>query len=86
MVDHFPEGLDALRGKDLPPHIPVSLITAGIPPISEDIWRKCHEEMVMSSQKHTLMIAEGNAHDILDENPVLVLNAIVGLCTSIQSE
>jgi hypothetical protein len=86
MVDHFPEGLDALRGKDLPAHIPVKLITAGDFPLSADVWRECHEEMVRESEMHEMIIAEGNGHDILDENPILVLNTIAGLCEYIQSQ
>jgi pimeloyl-ACP methyl ester carboxylesterase len=85
MVDFFPKALDVLRGKKLPPHIPALLITAGNPPFSESVWRKCHEEMVMNSEKHQLLIAEGNNHDILDENPGLVLNVIIELVNRIKS-
>ena len=86
MVDHFPEALEIMKDKKLPKHIPVILITAGNPPVSEDIWRKCHEEMVMNSEKHKLIIAQGNHHDILAENPELVLNTIVELTNIIKSE
>jgi pimeloyl-ACP methyl ester carboxylesterase len=86
IVDHFPEALEKLRGKELPKHIPVILITAGNPPFSLDIWRKCHEEMVMNSEKHKLIIAQGNHHDILAENPKLVLNTIIELTNIIKSE
>ena len=86
MVDFFPEALEALRGKELPTQIPAILVTAGNPPFSADVWRKCHEEMVMDSAKHELLIAKGNNHDIVDENPELVLETIADLVNRIESE
>ena len=86
IVDSFSESFEAIRGKELPPQIPVILITAGNAPFSEDVWRKCHEEMVMNSEKHKMIIAEGNNHDIVDENPKLVLNTIIELINIINSE
>jgi pimeloyl-ACP methyl ester carboxylesterase len=86
MVDLFPKALEVLRGKELPPHIPALLITSGSPPFSERIWRKCHEEMVMNSRKHQLIIAEENNHDILDENPELILKAIIEFVDRVKSE
>ena len=85
MVDFSPRFVEVMRGKELPPQIPVLLITAGNAPFSESGWRKCHEEMVMNSEKHQLFIAEGNNHDILDENPELVLKAIIELVNRIRS-
>ena len=85
MVDFFPKALDAMRGKELPKHIPVILITSGNPPFP-DVWRKCHQEMVANSEKHKLLIAEGNNHDIVDENPELVLKTIIELINRIKSE
>jgi pimeloyl-ACP methyl ester carboxylesterase len=85
MVDFFPKALEALRGKELPPQIPAILITAGNPPFSASVWRKSHEEMVMNSAKHQLLIAEGNNHDILAENAGLVLNAVIELVNRVKS-
>jgi pimeloyl-ACP methyl ester carboxylesterase len=85
IVDFFPESFEAMRGEELPPHIPMILITSGIPPFSKDIWRQCHEEMVMNSEKHQLIIAEGNHHDIVEENPELVLKTIRELINRIKS-
>jgi pimeloyl-ACP methyl ester carboxylesterase len=79
MVDHFPEALAALRGAELPPNTPALLITAGNAPFSETVWRRCHKEMVMHSAKHQLLIAEGHNHDILEENPQLILDGIIEL-------
>ena len=79
MVDHFPEALAALRGAGLPPDTPALLITAGNAPFSERVWRRCHEEMVMHSVEHQLLIAEGHNHDILEENPQLILDGIIEL-------
>lgn len=85
MVDFFPKALAALRGTELPSRIPVILITSGNPPFP-DVWRKCHEEMVMNSEKHKLVIAEGNNHDIVEENPELVLTTIIDLVNRVRSE
>jgi len=86
MVDSFPVGLEALRGKEIPREIPVILVTAGNAPLSDDLWRRCHGEMVMNSEKHRLIVAEGNNHDIVDENPELVLKTIIELVSLIRSE
>jgi len=86
IVDFFPEALETLRGKELPTQIPVILITAGNPPFSKDLWRKCHEEMIVNSEKHKLLIAEGNNHNIVSQNPELVLKTIIELVNRIKSE
>jgi len=77
MVDFSSEGFDAMRGKELPGQTPVLLITSGNPPFMEEMWRQCHEDMVRHSDKHQLLIAEGNNHDIVEENPELVLNSTI---------
>lgn len=85
MVDFFPEALEIMRGKELPKQIPVILITSGNPPFP-GVWRKCHEELVMNSEKHKLLIAEGNNHDIVEENPELVLNTIIELVNTLREQ
>jgi pimeloyl-ACP methyl ester carboxylesterase len=85
MVDNFPKALAALRGKALPPNTPALLITAGNAPFSPELWRRCHEEMVANSEKHRLLVAEGHNHDILDENPELILNGIVELVDRVRA-
>lgn len=86
MTDYFPEALELLRGKDLPNETPVILITAGkFPAIAADIWRNCHQEMVKNSENHQMIIAEGNSHDIIRENPELVINAIKEMVNTIKS-
>ncbi len=79
MVDFFPETIKIIRGVDLPDQIPVVLLTSGIQPIPGNLWRECHEEMVKKSENHKLIIAEGNNHDIPEENPYLVMNTILDL-------
>ena len=39
--------------------------------------------MVMNSDKHRLIIAEGNDHDIVEENPELVIKTIAELIGNI---
>jgi pimeloyl-ACP methyl ester carboxylesterase len=85
MVDFAAESFAVLRGKELSPQLPVILITAGNPPFANGVWRQCHEEMVMSSPKHELIVAGGNHHDILEENPKLVLRTILQLVDKIHS-
>ena len=85
MVDYAPESFAAMRGKELPKQIPVILITSGNPPFMSDLWRQCHVEMTANSEKHQLLIAEGNNHDIVEENPELVLRIIIELIKRIDS-
>ena len=85
MVDNFPKALEVLRGKELSNKIPVLLLTAGNPMVP-DIWRECHEEIVMNSENHKLLIAEGNNHDITSENPDIVINTIIDLINSINAK
>ncbi len=84
MVDNFQYALEKLRGYELPRNIPVLLITSGNAPFNSAVWRKCHEEMVMNSPFHRLIIAEGCGHDILTENPDLVLYSIIELTNTIK--
>jgi len=86
MVDSFADTLKVMRDKELPNQVPVLLITAGNAPFSEEMWRESHERMVVNSENHTLRIAEGNNHDILFENPELVLNTIKELINRIKSK
>lgn len=79
------ENFAEMRGKVLPPHIPTILITSGNPPFSNELWRQCHEEMVKNSEEHKFIIAEGNHHDIVAENPELVLKTIIELVDRIKS-
>jgi pimeloyl-ACP methyl ester carboxylesterase len=76
MVDFFAGTLDVMRGRGLPGDKPIVLITSGNAPVSPDVWRACHEEMVADSEMHRMVIAEGNGHHIVAENPELVVNTI----------
>ncbi|MFC1550383.1 alpha/beta fold hydrolase [Candidatus Neomarinimicrobiota bacterium] len=84
MVDNFPKALKVLREKELHNQIPTLLLTAGNPMVPE-IWRECHEQMVMNSENHKLLIAEGNNHDITSENPDIVINTIIELINTINA-
>ncbi|NHJ49476.1 MAG: alpha/beta hydrolase [Asgard group archaeon] len=86
MIDNFPIGLDASRNKELPSETPIRLITAGNAPFDSKIWNECHEEIVKNSAKHKLIVAEGCSHNILGENPKLVIETIVKLVNSIKSK
>ena len=84
MVDFFPKALEVLRDKELPPDIPALLITVGHFPFGQEIWRACHEEMVVSSEKHKLILAEDNSHNLIEENPELIITSIVDLVNQIK--
>jgi pimeloyl-ACP methyl ester carboxylesterase len=86
MVDAFSASLELLRGKDIPDTIPVILLTAGNFPIENDLWRKCHEEMVSKSDLQEQRIAEGVGHDILRENPQLVLETVAELISIVKAK
>jgi len=86
IVDFFSVALNVLRDKELPPDIPVLLITAGHFPIAQEIWRACHEEMVMNSEKHKLILAADNSHNMIEENPKLIINTIVEVVNQIKSK
>lgn len=86
MVDNFPLALEKVRGYELPREMPVLIITAGNAPFNSAIWRKCHEEMVMNSPIHKLIVAEGCGHDIMTENPELVLRSIIELADTIRQK
>jgi pimeloyl-ACP methyl ester carboxylesterase len=86
MVDSFTGSLQLLRGKELPADIPIILLTSGNPPFSSDIWRQCHEELVGNGDKHELRIAEGCNHDILEEDPQLVLKTVVELAARVKAK
>jgi len=79
IVDSASESFGALRGKELPSGTPVILITSGNAPFIPEMWRQCHEDMVRHSEQHQLLIAEGNNHDIVEENPGLVLDTIIAM-------
>lgn len=85
MVDSFAESLKLVRGQELPDEIPVILLTSGIAPFDPDLWRSCHEELVAGSENHTMIVAEANQHDIVDENPDLVLKTVLELLDRVRS-
>jgi len=87
LMDSSLKSFEMMRGKELPTQIPVSLITVGRTPYGADeIWRTSHEEMLMNSEIHKLIIAEENGHDIIKENPELVLKTILELSNKIESK
>jgi pimeloyl-ACP methyl ester carboxylesterase len=86
MIDFFPVALDTMRSKELPEQTPVALITAGKFPIANVLWRTCHEDTVMNSEKHKLILAEENSHDIISENPELVVNTILELVMHLKTK
>ena len=84
MVDHFSESISLIRGKLLPAGIPAILLTAGVFPLEPELWRDCHRKLVAGSESHQMVIAEGNHHDIVQENPDLVIETITELIDQLE--
>jgi len=84
MVDHFPESLSLIRGKALPAGIPAVLLTAGNFPMEPKIWRDCHKGLVSESDNHRMVIADGSSHDIVHDDPDLVVSTINELVGKIE--
>ncbi|GGB20280.1 alpha/beta fold hydrolase [Puia dinghuensis] len=64
-----------------PNTIPVTDLVADHPPFqdSADIndWKRCHQEFAAASSNRTGILATGCGHLIFNDNPALVINAIV---------
>ena len=85
MVDQFEESLKFLRNKKIPKKIPVRLISAGIP-IEPQFWRNSHKQLINNSEQHKLIIAENCQHNIVNENPELVIEIISNLIEEIRKK
>lgn len=83
MVDQFEDSLKFLRNKKIPKNIPVHLISAGIP-LEPQFWRDSHEQLVSNSERHKIIIAENCQHDIVNDNPELVIETISNLIEEIR--
>jgi pimeloyl-ACP methyl ester carboxylesterase len=77
----FSNNINTVREVAFPKHIPVIDFVADYPPFSDknDItdWKRCHQEFVNVSTNRTGITAYGCGHFIFNENPPLVIHAIV---------
>jgi pimeloyl-ACP methyl ester carboxylesterase len=86
--DAYGSVLEQVRGKHLPPDIPVTVITAGKPwwPTLElnASWRKSHQQIVEAGRDRELIIADKSGHHIQFEQPNIVVDAISRLAERIR--
>lgn len=80
----------ALQDKHLPADKPVYLISAGTPPYDDrpqDIrdWHDAHAEMLAGSRQHVLVKAPNNTHDLINENPALVIRTLKRLTANLKA-
>ena len=77
----FSNNINFVRNVTFPKNIPVIDFVAEYPPFSEkkdiDDWKTCHKEFATTSPHHTGIIAYGCGHFIFEDNPPLVIHAIV---------
>jgi pimeloyl-ACP methyl ester carboxylesterase len=79
----LPGTVATVRARPVPHHIPVRVITAGIPwwstPKEDDAWRASHEHLAASVKDWKLMVADKSAHLIPHGQPEIVVAAIAEL-------
>jgi len=79
----LPGTVTTVRARPVPPHIPVRVITAGIPwwstPEEDAAWRLSHEHLAEAAADGKLLVAEESAHLIPYDQPEIILAAIADL-------
>lgn len=82
----FGNNIDQMRKFAFPTTIPVTDFVSDHPPFhdSADIndWKHCHQEFVAMSSNRTGILALGCGHFIFNDNPSLVIDAIVRIYTT----
>lgn len=86
----FGETVNLMRKIDFPQNIPVIDIVAGSPThrTSEENknWRLVHENFTNTSPSRKLIIAKGSGHNIMTDNPQLLIDEIQKLIKNIQNQ
>ncbi|HLZ87228.1 MAG TPA: alpha/beta fold hydrolase [Puia sp.] len=77
----FSDNIESMRNVAFPNTIPVTDFVSDHPPFqdSTDIndWKRCHREFAAASSNRTGILATGCGHFIFNDDPALVINAIV---------
>jgi pimeloyl-ACP methyl ester carboxylesterase len=77
----FSDNIESVRKFAFPNTIPVTDLVSDHPPFqdSTDIhdWKRCHQEFAAASSNRTGILASGCGHFIFNDDPALVINAIV---------
>ena len=72
-----------MRTLSVPQHIPVRVITAGIPwwptPEENRAWRESHEHLAALAKDGKLLVAERSTHLVPDEQPEIIVATVAEL-------
>jgi pimeloyl-ACP methyl ester carboxylesterase len=78
--DGLPGVVEYVRSLSMPQHIPVRVITAGIPwwpkPEENQAWRESHEHLAASVKDGKLLVAERSTHLVPDEQPEIIVDTV----------
>ena len=78
---NLPKTVEIMRNTIFPPEIPVIDLVSENPPFSDsaDIarWKDCHRQFVRAESNREGIIAYGCGHYIFQDNPPLVIHAVV---------
>jgi pimeloyl-ACP methyl ester carboxylesterase len=78
--DGLPGTVKYMRTLSIPQHIPVRVITAGIPwwpkPEENLAWRESHELLAASVKDGKLLVAERSTHLVPDEQPEIIVDTV----------
>ena len=78
--DGLPGVVEYMRSLSIPQHIPVRVITAGIPwwpkPDENQAWRESHENLAASVKDGKLLVAERSTHLVPDEQPGIIVETV----------
>jgi pimeloyl-ACP methyl ester carboxylesterase len=79
----MPGVVTLMRTLSVPQHIPIRVITAGIPwwpkPEENRAWRESHEHLAASVTDGKLLVAERSTHLVPDEQPEIIVAAVAEL-------
>lgn len=79
---NFKETMRHVRNLDFPENIPILNIFPensfpGFPEVLSKRWRKLHTELGDRKENVTNIIAKGSGHAVFQDNPALIINAII---------
>jgi pimeloyl-ACP methyl ester carboxylesterase len=79
----LPSTVAIVRAMPVPHHIPVRVITAGIPwwpqPEENEAWRESHEHLAALVRDWKLLVAERSAHLVPYDQPEIIVAAVAEL-------
>ena len=79
----IPDAVALLRSLSVPQHIPIRVITAGIPwwpkPVENRAWRESHAHLAASVKDGKLLVAERSTHMVPNEQPEIIVAIVAEL-------